>query len=268
MIDFHNIESDLKRRTLKNACQEPETDPGLLDLLRQESLVSQCADLGFVCSDDDGRSLATATDNALPISVIPNGVACERSPFDSNPQKKHLDHVLFCGTLSYRPNIDGLNWFLQNVWPVVLRERPQLRLQIVGRGYCEANFPPLATASSVDVIGEVADVAPYYRSSGIAICPLLSGSGTRLKILEAMSFGNPVLSTSIGCEGLQMIHGSELLVCDDAEGFATALLNLREDGNTFDALRTRARRRVEELYDWRVVGNAAQHTLIEALKNR
>jgi glycosyltransferase involved in cell wall biosynthesis len=235
-------------------------------LQRQESLVSRCVDLGFVCSDDDGRSLATATGKALQISVIPNGVACERSPFDSNPHKKQIEQVLFCGTLSYRPNIDGLNWFLQNVWPVVLRERPQLRLQIVGRGYHAGNFPLLATASSVDVIGEVDDVAPYYRSSGIAICPLLSGSGTRLKILEAMSFGNPVLSTSIGCEGLQMIHGSELMIHDDAEGFANALLKLQDDGNTFDALRTQARHRVEELYDWRVVGNTVKRSLIDALK--
>ena len=268
VIDFHNIESDLKRRTLESARQLPENDQGFRSLRRQESLVSQCADLGFVCSDDDGRSLANATGYALQISVVPNGVACERSPFDNNPRKKELDHVLFCGTLNYRPNIDGLNWFLQNVWPVALQQRPQLRLKIVGRGYCASNFPLLAANSSVDVIGEVADVAEYYQSTGVAICPLLSGSGTRLKILEAMSFGTPVVSTSIGCEGLQMRHGAELLVCDDAEGFAKGILTLLEDGSTFDALRKQARHRVEELYDWRVVGDVVQRTLVETVRNR
>jgi glycosyltransferase involved in cell wall biosynthesis len=120
----------------------------------------------------------------------------------------------------------------------------------------------------VRVIGAVEDVLPYYRQCGVSVCPLLSGSGTRLKILEAISAGNPVVSTSVGCEGLQLQDGREILIRDTPGSFAAAVVQVMQCAEHFKALRTAARIRAESVYDWRVIGRDMCRDLLSRCRRK
>ncbi len=261
VLDLHNIESSLRLRDLNAQGLSGEADKRTLQLRKEESRLSRSVDLALVCSDDDGRQLSVRTKTPPAISVLPNGVAVEKTPFDSSPDKWRITQILFCGTLKYSPNIQGLNWFLESVWPLVTARDSAARLQIVGRGYEAQNFPSLSRLSTVEIVGEVPAVAPYYRNSSIAVCPLLSGSGTRLKILEAMSFGNPIVSTHIGCEGLAVRDARDMLIRDDPKAFAEAILALRVDVALFERLRRQAAQTVCQKYDWQSIGSVLENAL-------
>jgi glycosyltransferase involved in cell wall biosynthesis len=116
-------------------------------------------------------------------------------------------------------------------------------------------------APGVDLIGEVADVAPYYRRAGVFVCPLREGSGTRLKILESMALGNPVVSTRIGAEGIQAKPGRDLLIADAPEDFADAVVDLSTHPARFDRIRHHGRALVEARYDWDLIGDNAAESI-------
>jgi glycosyltransferase involved in cell wall biosynthesis len=237
------------------------------ELVHQEMGLARSADLVQVCSDEDGVVLQRICGSPLKWRTVPNGVATERISFDTSPEKSRSPQVLFCGTLSYRPNIEGLNWFCSQVWPLIRAKNSAAELIVVGRGYRAENFPGLQQLPGVNLVGEVIDVLPHYRESGVAICPLLSGSGTRLKILEAMSAGNPVVSTAIGCEGLQLRDGCEILIRNEPQSFADGVVDLMGREEHFHRQRLAARVTVESRYDWRVVGNDLSKVLRQELND-
>ena len=261
VLDLHNIESELYRRARAVDSQ----DSHYRELVHQETGLVRSADLVQVCSDEDGVVLQRICDSQLKWRTVPNGVATERISFDTSPEKSRSPRVLFCGTLSYRPNIEGLNWFCSQVWPLIRAKNSAAELVVVGRGYQAENFPGLQQLPGVKLVGEVADVLPYYRECGVAICPLLSGSGTRLKILEAMSAGNPVVSTAIGCEGLQLQDGCEILLRNEPQSFADGVVDLMGCEEQFYRQRLAARVTAESRYDWRVVGNDLSKILLQSL---
>lgn len=264
VLDLHNIESELCLRRTGGSVE----NTAYRKLVQQESLLPTAADLVQVCSDHDGALLVRGRDCSLAVQTVSNGVATERLRFDGTRQKSLLQRVLFCGTLNYGPNIEGLNWFCSRVWPQIHSKNAAAELVVVGRGYRAENFPGLEGQSGVRIVGAVEDVVPHYVDCGVSICPLLSGSGTRLKILEAMSAGNPIVSTAIGCEGLQLKDGEEILIRDDPVDFASAVRGLMEKPAEFDALRERARRRAESSYDWRVIGHEMCQQLLAVLAQR
>ena len=268
ILDLHNIESELLERQLHAGGRQTVDSASLKHLQQQEACLSKMTDAAFVCSDHDKQQLQRRSGPDLPIHVIPNGVDCESASFDDNGQKHLIRDILFCGTLDYEPNIAGLNWFLQEVWPNVRAGDRQLQLVVVGRGFKEQNFPSLQRTEGVRLVGAVDSVSPFYKTSGLSICPLLSGSGTRLKILEAMSYGNPVVSTAIGCEGISARHGNDVMLCDTPADFAAAILKLYRQPELFHALRAAARQTVEKHYDWRISGQSAANTITEMHNRR
>jgi glycosyltransferase involved in cell wall biosynthesis len=261
VLDLHNIESELYRR----ARAVDLKDCHYRVLVRQEMGLVRSADLVQVCSDEDGVLLQRICGSPLKWRTVPNGVATERISFDTSPEKSRSPQVLFCGTLSYRPNIEGLNWFCSQVWPLIRAKNSAAELVVVGRGYRAESFPGLLQLPGVKLVGEVVEVLPHYRESGVAVCPLLSGSGTRLKILEAMSAGNPVVSTAIGCEGLQLQDGCEILIRNEPQSFADGVVDLMGCEEQFHRLRLAARVTAESRYDWRVVGNDLSKILLQSL---
>jgi polysaccharide biosynthesis protein PslH len=186
------------------------------------------------------------------VHVVANGVDTEE--FTPNAGvKADSPTLVFTGTLSFAPNAEGIAWFARAVWPLVLADMPSATLDIVGR-----EPPPdvLALASKqVRVSGEVSDVRPYLQRAWLSIVPLLHGGGTRLKILEAMACALPVVSTTIGAEGLDVVDGRDILIADEPAAFAAQTMRLLRDPALCASLGQAGRALVEQRYDWRAIGD-------------
>lgn len=157
--------------------------------------------------------------------------------------------LVFVGSMDWMPNIDGMQWFLDEILPLIRKEHPGCRLAIAGRR------PPAALVErarelGVEVTGTVPDVRPYLWDSLVSIVPLRVGGGTRLKIFEAMAAGVPVVSTSVGAEGLPAVHDREILIGDTPDMFAAACIRLLDNVEKRQAISNQALRLVTENFSW------------------
>jgi glycosyltransferase involved in cell wall biosynthesis len=173
---------------------------------------------------------------------------------------------LFVGSMDYHANVDGVTHFAQATWPAIHAKKPGLVFTIVGRSPGAA-VRALAELPAIEVTGTVEDVRPYYREAVVAIVPLRIGGGSRLKILEAMAAGVPVVSTSLGAEGLAVNNGRDVLLADAPGEFSRAVLDMIEDGPARDKLVTAARALVHTRYDWSTIGQGL-FDLYERLTDR
>jgi glycosyltransferase involved in cell wall biosynthesis len=200
-----------------------------------------------VVSDREADLFLKHVSSSAAIEVIPNCV-----DLNSYGQDKDIPRpfsMIFAGSFTYEPNYEAMCWFVQNVYPEILRWAPQAQLIITGNHAGKS----LPLDDHVTLTGFVEDVRPLISRAWCAVIPLHKGGGTRLKILEAMALGTPVVATLKGAEGLEVTDGKELLIADDPHAFAQAILNLflnselrqRLARNAFELVRTR--------YDWSVV---------------
>ncbi len=192
-------------------------------------------------------ALLRRTNRSLPVSVVENGVDCAR--FQPLPEAPSGNDLLFAGVMGYPPNADAVRFFCREILPLVRREVPDARLLIAGQ-----SPPPevrsLAASEGVSVLPDVADMIPCYQGARLAVVPLRAGGGTRLKILEAMALGRAVVLTSIGCEGIDVSPGRDILIADEPRDFAACVVSLLRDPALRAALAARARQTVESRYDW------------------
>lgn len=220
----------------------------------------------FVVSEKDKQVYNSEGIPKSKIDVIPNGVDCSIYNPKVLPQDVFLMHpsILFIGKLSYLPNVSGIKAYLEYVHPLVKKEIPEIKLYIVGKDCPEWLRTYTKRDASVEIIGFVDDVRQYILEADVCIAPLTAGSGTRLKILEYMAMGKPVVSTSIGAEGLDISDGRDILIADEWNTFAEKILLLFNDEKFAKILGYRARALVENNYDWKkIVEN--QNTLYKRL---
>jgi polysaccharide biosynthesis protein PslH len=170
--------------------------------------------------------------------------------------------LVFVGSLDWAPNIDGIDWFQREVLPLILRRKPDCSIVIVGRKPPRAIKELSNRYPGIQVTGTVPDVRPWLWGSKVSIVPLRVGGGTRLKIFEAMAAGIPVVSTTIGAEGLGARDGDTIRIADSAEDFATACISLLDDTAERGRLRDRALQMVTEHYSWEAVARAFEKLLI------
>lgn len=209
-----------------------------------------------VVSEDEGAVLSRACPG-LDIRVVPNGV-------DTSYFTPRLDPggntILFCGSMDMHPNQEAMEYFLQKIWPRLIAQSPDVKLCVAGRNPPDWLVQLGKSDSRICITGFVDDVRPYFQKAAVCICPILSGGGTRLKILDSLAMGVPVVATSFAASGLSLRHDKHLLLADSEDEFARAILELLGD----QALRVRLSRagadRVHEVYSWAVVAKA----LIEA----
>lgn len=218
---------------------------------RYECSVYDKADLCTMVSDVEMQNVHALVPQAR-VSVIPNGVDTSyMTPSIDSGNNSTTDSFVFLGTLSYQPNHDAVLFFHRDIWPLIRDRLPSLRWRIVGRD--PSPEVRVLASSKIEVTGWVDDVRPYLWASRALVVPLRSGSGTRLKILEAMAAGIPVVSTSIGAEGLAVTHGEDILLADTPDQFADALIRLLQDPDLATELARRARQLVEKQYNWSVI---------------
>jgi glycosyltransferase involved in cell wall biosynthesis len=215
----------------------------------------------LLCSDLDVRrsGLANAT-------AVPNGASLRWSPPASRPQVDD-PAMLFVGLLSYEPNADAARWFATEVLPEIRRDVPGARFRVVGRG-----GEPLATELShlpgVEVVGELDDLEPELRSATLSVVPIRFGAGTRLKVVEAFANRLPVVSTTIGCEGIDGVGGRHLLVADDAGAFSDACVALLEDPERRSALAGEGAALYDSRYRWSAIQERFRELVREVASTR
>lgn len=187
--------------------------------------------------------------------AIPTGVDLGFFAWSAPPpvDAAHAPTVVFTGSMDWAANIDGMQFFLGQVWPLVLSQQPDARFVVVGRNP-PASLQTLAKRTrQVEFTGFVDDVRPYVHAAHAFVIPLLVGGGTRIKAFEAMAMGCPVVSTTIGMEGLDAEPGRHFLVRDEPTAMADALLLLLRDGRTREYLSREARVLVETRFGHREV---------------
>jgi glycosyltransferase involved in cell wall biosynthesis len=155
--------------------------------------------------------------------------------------------VLFVGNLSFPPNVHGLKEFVSTAWPLIKQKHPDAKLKVVGLRPSQSLFDELLQ-KQIEVFANVVSVEPFYAECNIVICPILFGSGTRIKILEAMAYGRPVVSTTIGAEGLGVISGEHALLADKMDDFASKVNELLGNPTLADTLAKNARMLQETVY--------------------
>ena len=256
ILNAHNVDHKLYAQQLASRYGQtiPDRERRILAQTKwmEENLGSFVHNF-WACSDRDRTALQALS--GLGGFTIQNGIDTATRPFDPNPAKAQIKTLLFCGSLSYAPNLNGLEWFRKEVWPQLREADSSVRLRIIGSGARPDHYAELRADSTVEFLGEVDTVLPHYCRSGVCIVPLLEGSGTRLKLLEAMSLGNPVVSTRIGAEGIEASDGEHILLADDPNAFTSAILRLLHEPITFNNMRRAARRLVEARYDWALIGD-------------
>lgn len=202
------------------------------------------------------------------VSSVPTGVDAAYFSPPSMPEAKLACDLLFTGSMDWMPNIDGVLWFVKDVLPSIRRRRPLCSFTIVGRRPVAA----IRTLESVDpliqVTGTVADVRPYLWAGRVSVVPLRVGSGTRLKIYESMAAGIPVVSTTIGAEGLNVSPPENIRIADAPSSFARACLELLEDRHMHDNQAIAAMRLVSENFSWEIAAARFEEILETCADNR
>lgn len=197
--------------------------------------------------------------NANNVSVIPTGVDTEF--FKPGTSAVHENSLVFTGSMDWAPNEDGIIYFAENILPLIRAEVPEVTLSVVGRSP-SAKIRQLAEETpNINVTGRVDDIRPYVQSGAVYIVPLRIGSGTRLKIFEAMGMGKAIVSTTLGAEGLPVTHGVDVLLADEPEQFARETIRVLRDRSLQGQLGAAARKLVEENYSWASVADVCDRVL-------
>lgn len=188
----------------------------------------------------------------LPISVIP--IAANTNELLPVERIAGSKNILTLGTLHYPPNADGIRWFISEVFPLIQTQIPEVTLTIIGKNPPK-DFLTLAAENpeTIKVTGYVPDLIPYLENAGVLVVPVRVGGGMRVRILEALSYAMPVVTTTIGIEGIEAQAGRDVLIEDKAPDFAQAVVHILDDNNLQNALGTNGRRLIEKKYDWQVV---------------
>ena len=249
----HNVESEIWRRhaeTATNPVGRHLLGQQWRRMLRYEREALARFDLVLAVSETDGDTFRRLYPGALrvPIHVVQTGVDTRYFTPTAAAEPRPA-HLVFTGSMDWLPNEDGITWFVREILPRVRQAEPGATLSIIGRSPTPA-VRRLAEESGVEVTGRVDDVRPHMAAGSVYVVPLRIGGGTRLKIFEAMAMGKTVVSTAIGAEGLPVTDGHDIVIADEPDAFAAAVVGLIRDGHERDRIGTAARRLVEERYDW------------------
>jgi glycosyltransferase involved in cell wall biosynthesis len=200
----------------------------------------------------------------LDISVVPHGV--DVKAFSFCPQAEEDSSIVFIGNYPHYPNVDAVLYFHEKVWGQLKTSIPDMKFYVVGHA------PPpeitrLSEDTSIIITGTVDDVVPYLRKAKVFICPVRLGGGFRGKILEAMAVGRPVVSTSLGAEGIPASNGENIILADNPDDFARGILDLMRNQSLYQKVQRNARRLMEEKYAWDK-GTALLESVLEKMMHR
>jgi len=200
-------------------------------------------------SEEDRIALLEAAGEDVPVTVIP--IAIDTEEIQPVERQTAANHILHIGTMYWPPNIDGVMWFVREVFPRIRHNRPDVVLDLVGSRPPSVLRDLGSDDSGINLTGYVADPTPYLEQAGVFVVPLLAGGGMRVKILNALAQGLPVVSTTLGAEGIAVVDGEHVLIADEPAEFAASCLCLLSDSVLARQVAEDGRRLVESEYDYR-----------------
>jgi glycosyltransferase involved in cell wall biosynthesis len=247
VVDAHNVEHELLARVAADASSLGQRVFNLAEAQKARALeraVWRAATVCVATSERDACAIEHAS--GTPTRVVPNGVDVDY--YAGWPRQPILDRLVFTGAMRHAPNAEGARWFVEQVLPLVRRDVPDASLAVVGADP-PASVRALAGAL-VHVTGRVDAVRPWLATANVAVVPLHAGGGTRLKILEAFAAGTPVVSTTLGAEGLAVRHGEQLLLADTPTEFAAAVTRVLSNDALAARLAASGAALARANYDW------------------
>jgi glycosyltransferase involved in cell wall biosynthesis len=265
ILNHHNIESNMMSRrheNEKNIFKREYFRKEAVKLRKYERYAcSNCAK-NFVVSDLDALRLKNIVGD-IDITVVPNGVDTEYFK-TKEPLGKKDGGLIFAGPMDWYPNREAIFYFLSEIWPKLREDDPERKITIVGKN------PPkeliIATRNSrISAPGFVDDIRPYIDSASIYICPIKNGGGTRLKILDALAMGKPLVATKLAVEGLHLTEEEHYLLAETGSEFVSQVKRLEEDEELRKRLALAGRQLVEKRYSWEIIGKAVNIAYQEAI---
>jgi glycosyltransferase involved in cell wall biosynthesis len=261
--DTHNVESDVLKRTsvlAETFLRRQYARRQARYTFREERRCSHGVDLLLANSDRD-RQVFENEFGVRNIAVIPNGV--DVTEFSPPKSAGDAGTILFTGLMSYYPNQQAMRWFLDEVFPLILKKVPEAKLIVAGAR------PPAwllnERSDVVEVTDAVPDMRPYFERARVVIAPLMIGGGTRVKILEAQAMARPVVSTTLGAEGIDGRDGHTILLADDPASFAMQVGRLLTELDFAAEIGANGRKHVACFYDWNRIGERLEATLREKI---
>ena len=259
VVDSHNIDYDLARQYTRpgdGIFRRLYAEANWRKMRRQELGTYRDADGVYLCSFADEKRLHEDVP-AARTTVIPNAADVDfYKPRPSDPRPDGRT-IVFFGLMSYMPNIDGATYFIQEIWPRIADANPDARCKIIG-----GSPPPqlLALAGPrIEFTGFVPDLRPHIAEAAAVIVPLRLGGGTRLKIVEAMAMGKAMVSTTIGAEGIEAVPGRDILIEDQPDAFADAVILLLAEPELAAHIGKSARQLSEARYAWSAAAKALEN---------
>ncbi|MCE5324493.1 glycosyltransferase family 4 protein [bacterium] len=256
ILDEHNCEYAVLRRNAANidgALKRLRYDAGWKKFARWESGVCRSFDSVVMVSDGDCELMLEAAPDLRNLEVVPNGVDTDHY----DPANRHSEQstLIYNGAVTFRANLDAVRYFTSDIYPLLIQSMRDIKLRITGRT-TGIDLRGISDCPGIEFTGYVNDIRDVLASSALCVVPLRQGGGSRLKILEAMAAGVPVVSTSIGAEGIDGVDGRHLLLADTPQNFADCILRLLNDESMAAEMAADARKLVEERYSWLALGQS------------
>jgi len=248
VLDEHNVEYDILRRTARapgELMRHVYNSLNWRKLAREERAAWRRFD-GVVFTSRRDEELVQGECPGISTAVVPNGV--DVNEFSVSAGHGEPDTILFFGAINYHPNHDGVTYFIDEIFPKLRALRPNARFQILGPGARQSVLD--RQGNGVEVLGMVDEVGPYIDRASAVVVPLRIGGGTRLKIVEALSKGKPVISTRLGAEGIDVVHDQHLLLADAPADFAVQVARVLAEPELGARLGQAGRSLMEQKYSW------------------
>lgn len=268
VLNHHNFESEMLR---SRAGSEPNLIKSIYyryeayRLLKSEIEYCRIVDLNITCSDDDSESMKKITDRDNFLSV-PNGV--DVSYFYPNQSVTVLDKsIVIVGGLSWYPNREAVEYFIREIWPLLNAQIPGMTVDIVGRGPTSEMLRLAETDERVFVHGFVDDVRDYLWRSQFYVCPIRTGGGTKLKILDALATGSCIIADPFSCKGIEVTDGKNVLFAKYPQDYVDQLKCLIEDPERQSRLRQSGPELIRELYSYNRIGKEYSEALLGLAKS-
>jgi len=260
VLDAHNVEYEIIH-ALRASCTNPfkKTLYALEEKRfrqREKSAWKECR-FCFTVSEQEREIVASQAGDPKKVVTVPNGVDLEKFVFRPNAERKRS--ILFLGGMDWAPNLDAAGYFLEDIFPCIRKKMPDAEVDFVGRELWR--IKSLVRSSGIRLHENVPDVLPWFHQADVLAVPLRLGAGTRIKVLEAMATGLPVVTTAKGCEGTEAAHGKHLLIADSAEEFADEIIRLIGNEPLAARLTREARRLVETRYSWEMAAATIHQSL-------
>jgi polysaccharide biosynthesis protein PslH len=253
VLNHHNCESAMAGRRARREPNPIKKSYLWLDaqkITRLEREVCHLFEVNTAVSKMDAQQLRRNNPRAH-VHEVTNGT--DVSYFRPTRTPQVPKSLIFSGSLDWYPNISAIRFFVREVWPLIKQQCPEARFYVAGNRPSDCLRQWLSLDPSIVVVPSPDDIRPWIGGATVFVCPIMDGGGTRLKILDALAMAKPVVTTTVGCEGLQVTHGEDILIADGPHDFARNVIRALDNEALRRQLGTAGRNLVERYYSWEVI---------------